>query len=255
MHPVLFRIGPLVVHTYGVLVASGFLAGITFAMREAKRVGQDPDRILDLCFYILVSAIIGARLLYIIVSWPIFVQDPMEAVRIWNGGLVFYGGFLGACLAAWWYVKSRRLPLWRIFDILAPSIPLGQSIGRIGCFFAGCCYGKVCDLPWAVTYWDAESLAPIGIRLHPVQLYSALNELVLFFVLVALRRHKHYDGQIVWTYVMLYGITRFVFEFFRGDERGSVFGGIMSTSQFIGVIMVAVAAAMLKYLKLRDART
>ena len=252
MYPVLFRIGPFAVHTYGVFVAMAFLSAIALALREARRVGEDADHILDLCFYMLIAAIVGSRVLYVVIDWPTFQQDPVEIIRIWHGGLVFYGGFIAALLTAFWYTRKKGIPLWKTADILAPPVAFGQFVGRIGCFFAGCCYGRVCDLPWAVTFTDPESLAPKGIALHPTQLYSSLNALLVFVVLVLLRRIKSFEGQIFWMYVLLYGLSRSILEFFRGDERGTLVADMVSTSQLIGVIMAAMAIAMIIVLRPRN---
>ncbi|NVM56917.1 MAG: prolipoprotein diacylglyceryl transferase, partial [Desulfobacterales bacterium] len=190
MYPVLFRIGPFALHTYGVFVAMAFLSAIALALREARRLGEDADQILDLCFYVLIAAIVGSRILYVVINWPTFEQDPMEIVRIWHGGLVFYGGFIGALLTAWLYIRRKGLQLWKTADIMAPAIAFGQFVGRIGCFFAGCCYGRHFNLPWAITFTHPESLAPKGISLHPTQLYSSLNGLLIFALLMWLRRKK-----------------------------------------------------------------
>ena len=254
MHPVLFRVGPFTLHTYGVFVAMAFLAAIGLALKEARNVNEDPNKILDLCFYMLVAGLVGSRILYVMINWPTFLRDPVEILRIWHGGLVFYGGFLGACLAALWYIRKHQLLPWKTADILAPSIALGQFVGRIGCFFAGCCYGEPCDLPWAITFTHAESLAPKGVALHPTQLYSSLNGLIMFLILIVLRRFKSFQGQLFWTYVFLYGASRSVIEIFRGDERGMVLEGLLSTSQFIGVLMAAVAGIMLFILRARHGR-
>lgn len=251
MYPVLFRIGPFALHTYGVFVAIAFLSAIALALREARRVGQDANKILDLCFYVIVAAIVGSRILYVLVNWSVFVKDPLEIVRIWHGGLVFYGGFIAAVITALWYMRRQGLPLLTTVDIFAPSIAFGQFVGRIGCFFAGCCYGKMCDLPWAVTFTHPESLAPKGVPLHPTQLYSSLNSLIIFAVLIGVRRIKRFEGQIFWTYVLLYGVTRFVLEYFRGDERGMFLDGTLSTSQLLGLIMAVIAIAMMFILRRR----
>jgi phosphatidylglycerol:prolipoprotein diacylglycerol transferase len=251
MHPVLFRIGPFTLHTYGVFVAMAFLSAIALALREARRVGEDPDKILDLCFYMLVAAIVGSRILYVLVNWSAFSQDPFDIVRIWQGGLVFYGGFIGALITALWFMKRKGLSVLKTADIMAPSIAFGQFVGRIGCFFAGCCYGKTCDLPWAVIFTHPESLAPKGVPLHPVQLYSSLNGLFIFLVLMGIRRIKGFEGQIFWTYVLLYAVTRSILEHFRGDERGMFVGGLLSTSQLIGVIMAVIAITVMIILRRR----
>ena len=251
MHPILFRLGPFTLHTYGVFVAMAFLAAIGLSLKEARNVDEDPNKVLDLCFYMLIAGLIGSRILYVAVNWETFLRDPVEIIRVWHGGLVFYGGFLGACLAAVWYIKKEGLSAWKTADILAPSIALGQFIGRIGCFFAGCCYGKPCDLPWAVTFTDINSLAPRGVALHPTQLYSSLNGLVIFLLLLLLRRYKSFQGQLFWAYVFLYAVSRSVIEIFRGDERGMIIEGVLSTSQFIGIIMAGLAVVMLLVLRAR----
>jgi phosphatidylglycerol:prolipoprotein diacylglycerol transferase len=251
MHPVLFHVGPFALHTYGVFVAMAFLSAIGLALKEARRVGEDADQILDLCFYILIAAIAGSRILYVMIEWPTFVNDPVEIVRIWHGGLIFYGGFFGAVMTALLYVRKKGLPVWKTADIIAPSIAFGQFVGRLGCFSAGCCYGKPSSLAWAVTFTHSESLAPIGIALHPTQLYSSLNGLVIFGLLTGLKRVKRFQGQIFWTYVLLYSVTRSIIEFFRGDDRGILLGGMVSISQFIGVITAAIAVAMIVVLTRR----
>ncbi len=255
MYPVLFRIGPFTLHTYGVFIAMAFLSAIALALREARREGEDANKILDLCFYMLVAAIVGSRILYVLINWSAFRHDPFEIVRIWHGGLVFYGGFIGALLTALWYMRRKGLPLLKTADIMAPSIAFGLFVGRIGCFFAGCCYGKTCDLPWAVIFTHPESLAPKGVPLHPTQLYSSLNGLFIFFVLVGIRRIKGFEGQIFWTYVLLYGVTRSIIEHFRGDERGMFVEGMFSTSQLIGLIMAVIAIAMMIMLRRRKGPT
>jgi len=254
MHPVLFRIGPFTLHTYGVFVAMAFLAAIGWSLKEARHENEDPNKILDLCFYMLIAGLVGSRLLYVLINWRTFLGDPVEILRIWHGGLVFYGGFLGAFLAAVWYMKKHALQPWKTADILAPSIALGQFIGRIGCFFAGCCYGTPCDLPWAVTFTNINSLAPRGVALHPTQLYSSVNGLILFLFLLILKRHKSFQGQLFWTYVLLYGVSRSIIEIFRGDERGMIVEGLVSTSQFIGLLMAGAAVAMLLKLRARHGR-
>lgn len=251
MFPVLLRIGPISIFTYGFFIAIGFLTGIYFAVREARRLGEEPEMIMDLCFYLLVAAIIGSRLFYVAVNPKMFLDDPVEIFKIWNGGLVFYGGFIGALITGIIYLKIKNIPVWKTADIMAPSVSLAHFFGRIGCFFAGCCYGKYCDLPWAVTFSNPDSLAPQGLPLHPTQLYSALNNLAIFLLLFFFRKRKKFDGQIFWLYVLLYGITRSFIEIFRADFRGEFFYGIFSVSQVVGGIMFVVSLAMLFILSKR----
>lgn len=248
MHPILFKIGQISIYTYGFFIAMGFLTGILLAKREALRVGEDPEKVMDLAFYILIAAIVGSRLFYVVTNPKAFLTDPLEVFRIWNGGLVFYGGFIFAGIAALIYFKKRKLHLCKTADILAPSLAIGHFLGRLGCFFAGCCYGKVCNLPWAVTFTHPDSLAPLGVSLHPTQLYSAVNNLVIFGLVWLLRHFKKFDGQIFWTYVLLYGITRSFIEMFRGDFRGSLVFETLSVSQAIGGTLSILAAFMIVYL-------
>ncbi len=245
MHPILFKLGSLTVYTYGFFIAMGFLAGISLAKKEAQRLGESPEKITDLCFYILLSAIIASRLFYVLINAEMFVSNPLEIFRIWNGGLVFYGGFIGAGLTTVYYLKKHEMPLWKTLDMLAPSLAIGHFLGRLGCFSAGCCYGKECHLPWAVTFSHPETLAPAGVPLHPTQLYEAANNLMIFGILWMFRRRKKFDGQIFWLYVLIYGITRSVIEIFRGDSRGEFILGVISVSQAIGITFALTAAVML----------
>ncbi len=254
MFPVLFQINEFAVHTYGFFIAVGVLAGIFLARREARRLQIDEEKILDLCFYIIVAAILGSRLFYVATHPAYFYSRPLEILKIWSGGLVFYGGFIAAALVVVAYLHRHKLPLGKVSDIAGLSLPLGHFFGRIGCFFAGCCYGKVCQLPWAVSFSHPESLAPLHTSLHPTQLYHSAGNLLIFLSLFFFRRHKQYDGQIFWLYILFYGIIRSVIEIFRGDYRGSILFGIFSVSQVIGIISALVALAMLFILS-RNAKT
>ena len=184
MHPILIEFGFVKIFTYGLLVASGFLVAIMIGASRGEKAGFDPQKIIDLCFYIMVSALLGARLLYIIVEYEYFIAAPLEVFKFWKGGLVYYGGLISGALVAFWYLKRHGMPAWKVADLLAPSIALGQGIGRWGCFFAGCCYGVKTDVPWAITFSDPRSLAPLGIPLHPTQIYLSLNALLIFAFLL-----------------------------------------------------------------------
>jgi len=245
VHPVLVRFGPLTIHTYGVLVAAGFLLGLALAVKQAKKEGIPQERIIDIGFYVLVAAIVGSRLFFVAVNAGHYLKHPLDIFKIWEGGLVFYGGLILALPAALWYIRKHHLDGWRITDIFAPSIAIGHAVGRIGCFAAGCCHGRLCELPWAVTFHDPESLATTGIPLHPTQLYESAGEFLNFLILITLRRYQSFKGQLFWTYIFLYSVLRFVVEFFRGDEaRGYLFGGI-SVSQGISVIMGIIAISVI----------
>ncbi len=255
MHPVLFNFHSLTLYSYGFFVALGVLAAIFFARHEARRTGVDPDQIMDICFYAVVAAIVGSRLFYVATNFAYFMREPLDIFKIWQGGLVFYGGFIGALLVAVIFVKKYRLPLGKTADIAAMAIPLGHFFGRIGCFFAGCCYGKICELPWAITFHHPESLAPLYTPVHPTQLYSAVANLLLFLGIFTIRRHKRFDGQLFWIYVICYGLIRSAIEVFRGDDRGGFLFGHISVSQTIGVSLAMVSLAILIVLSLRAKKT
>jgi phosphatidylglycerol---prolipoprotein diacylglyceryl transferase len=238
MFPKLIDFGPLVIHTYGFFVAAGFLAGLWIAVRQGKKAGLSANIILDLGFYVLLAALIGSRLFFIFLNMPYYLQHPGDIFKIWQGGLVFYGGVLLAVPTALWYVKKHRIDLWTTADVFAPGIALGHVFGRVGCFSAGCCYGKASEyLPWGVIFTDPECLAPLQLRVHPVQLYEAAGELVNFTVLMLLSRRKNFDGQVFMAYLLIYSLLRFATEFFRGDvERGFITWGI-SLSQGISIAL------------------
>ena len=239
MHPVLFEYGRFTIYTYGLFIAFAFMAGVWLAGREAERRGLDPRVVQDLGFLVLIAAIVGARLFFVLVEWRHFVENPGEILKIWKGGLVFYGGFTAATLAAVLYVRAKGMPPWQVSDVAAPSLALGQAIGRIGCFFAGCCFGAQCDLPWAVTFRDPRGLAPLGIPLHPTQLYAAAANFAIFALLYWVARpRQRAPGQLLGLYLVLYPVARFLLEFLRDDPRGSF--GVLSTSQALGIPLVVV---------------
>jgi len=253
MLPILFQIGGITVHTYGLFVAVGFLLGIGLALKEARRIGIPSEKVLDLSFYVILSAILGSRLLYVFINYPRYLEHPLDFFKVWEGGLVFFGGLILSFLAGLWYIRKQRLPFWETADLMAPSIAIGQVFGRLGCFAAGCCFGQATSLPWSITFSHPESLAPTGIALHPTQLYEALTTLVIFFILWFLRNRQGFSGRIFLTYLFLYSFGRWALEFFRGDNRGSHVGGGWSDTQYISVFLVFFSIFMACYLKNRKA--
>ncbi|MBC2716688.1 MAG: prolipoprotein diacylglyceryl transferase [Desulfobacteraceae bacterium] len=246
MYPVLLKFGELItIHTYGFFIALAVLAGMFIARYEAKRLGIDPDKVVDACFYVVVAAIVGSRLLYVFTNIEFFMSAPLEVFKIWNGGLVFYGGFIASAAVLIAYLKIYRLPLGKMADIAALALPLGHSLGRIGCFFAGCCYGKICHQPWAITFRHPDSLAPVFVPLHPTQLYSSGSNFFIFLLIFFFRRFKKYDGQLFWIYFAFYGINRSIIEVFRGDFRGTTVFNTFSISQVIGLSSALIAVIML----------
>ncbi len=256
MHPILFEIpqidlgnwviGPIPIRMYGLMIGCGFLLAIYLASRRARKEGLNPELVLDMGIYLLLAAIIGSRALYVLTSWQEFSRNPVEMFAIWKGGLVFYGGVLAAVPTGIWYVRKHNLPVWKTGDIIAPYAALGHAIGRLGCFFAGCCYGAPCSGPLCITFSDARSLAPHGVPLFPTQLTESGAEFLIFGLLLFLRRYKTFDGQLFWLYLIFYAIMRFSLEFYRGDvARGLYFGGAISTSQLVAIFVLAFSLFML----------
>jgi len=247
MHPILVHFGSFTLYTYGFFLAMGFLAAIWFSKRNARFYDLKPDDISDLFFVILISGIVGARLLYVIINFDDFKASPLDIFKLWNGGLVFFGGFMGAVAASIVTIRIKNLPFFKTADTIAPGVALGHGIGRLGCFFAGCCYGRQCDLPIAVQFSHPDSLAPLHVPLHPTQIYMVAANLILFLILIFLQRRKRFHGMIFLSYIILYSVFRFIIEFFRGDFRGDFYFEFLSVSQGIGILAIVIAlAAMVK---------
>ncbi len=236
MHPVLVRLGPLTLHTYGFFVALGFLLGLLWCNREARRRGFDSEIFPDLFFYVVLSALLGARLLYVVLNWIFFAREPLAVFRIWEGGLVFYGGFLTAFPVLFWRIRVWRQNALEIFDIAAPGLVLAQAVGRLGCFSAGCCYGRICHSALAVTFSDPLSHAPLHQPLYPTQIFHAVANLVIFIILLIVNSRRSGVGVVAVAYLFLYGVMRFIIEFWRGDPRGFFHG--LSTSQWISIFLI-----------------
>ncbi len=219
---------------------------------------MDRERATSLGLWVIIGAILGAKLLMIVRSFQDYLDHPSELLSfstIQSAG-DFYGGFIGALIAALlFFARHPETPRWRLADICAPAIALGQAIGRIGCFMAGDDYGRSTHVPWAVVFRDPEAAeiggAPLGVPIHPVQLYESLTCLGIFFFLVWLSRRKKFNGEIILAYSILYAGARFILEYFRGDiDRGFVLGGLLSTSQFIAILIVMVSIP-LAYIRIK----
>ena len=254
MYPELFKVGPFTVYTYGVLLAASYLLGLRLAMWRAKKWGLDPNRVLDLGIYIIIAALVGAKLLLLVVDFDQF-RNPRELLNLARLGGVFYGGLLLAVGVAFWYIHRHRLPFWTTCDVFAPGIALGHVTGRLGCLAAGCCYGKPTDMPWAIVFTNPLAAAnvgtPLGIPLHPTQIYEAGASLIILALLLATeRRGRRFAGRTFWSYMFLYAVSRYVIEIYRGDPRGTVFG-MFSTSQFISVVLAPLSLIMLVWLSRR----
>lgn len=256
-HLLRWDLGPFTLHTYGLLLAVAFLTGLYVAARQARKAGLDANRVADLGVYVLIAGLLGAKLLLLVVDFRHYRSHPEDLLSIFQSGGVFYGGLLAALPVAWWYVRRHKLPGWATADCLAPGVVIGQSIGRLGCFAAGCCFGKPTSVAWGVTFRDAYANryvgTPLDIALHPTQLYEALLTLVIFLVLLRVADRKKFHGEVLVAYLALYAVGRFIVEFYRGDySRGTVLGGALSTSQFIAILMLLAAAAITPYLLKRQ---
>jgi phosphatidylglycerol:prolipoprotein diacylglycerol transferase len=263
----------LPLHSYGVLVASAFVVGVALAQREARRRGQDPERIADLAFWVLVAALLGSQLFFVGVNWRAYfgpgafwadtaVGRLPRFLVFWETGLVFYGGLIAAALAAAFFLRRHRMPFLAHADTVIPSVAIGHFMGRLGCFAAGCCWGGPAhgDLPWGVRFPPGstayQSLVQRGLAgqallaagdattvpLHPVQLYEAFGELALFLVLVMwVRPRKRFHGQVLATWLLGYAVLRGVVELFRGDVERGVWAGL-GAGQWTSLVVFAAGA-------------
>jgi phosphatidylglycerol---prolipoprotein diacylglyceryl transferase len=237
VHPIALQLGSFTVHWYGVMIALAFLAGLWTATRRARRTNTPGEKIADVTFWLMAGAIAGARAAYVATYWKTeFAHQPLaEIFMIQHGGLVYYGGFIGATLAGSIYVCWKRLPLWKVTDVLAPSIALGSIFGRIGCLLNGCCYGRACNLPWAIRFPEDNPLHPPTFPVHPTEIYDALLNLALYLGLAWLFRRKKFDGQVFATYFIGYAACRFIVEYFRGDYPPDHIHGGLTPGQLVSI--------------------
>jgi phosphatidylglycerol:prolipoprotein diacylglycerol transferase len=224
------------------------------AVRLGKSEGINPQQVMDMGFIVILSGIIGSRVVYVFMNFSYYRYQPVEIFKIWQGGLVFSGAIIGVVLAAVWYAKHHKLPLWKLCDIWAPAAVIGQSIGRIGCFMAGCCYGKPTNLKWGVVFTHPKSLAPLNVPLHPTQIYSSISSLIIFLILLLLYSKKKFEGQVFLWFLILHSTVRLFLERFRGDDRGMVFCSTMTTTQFVAILILVAAVVTLIVVKARESR-
>ena len=247
MFPRLFHIGNFNLPTYGFLVSLGVLIGLWISVRNSEKQGINPDDAWNLGILVVLCGIVGAKVLYIINDWSTYAANPREifTLNTLQAGGVFSGGLIGGFAAAAWYIRKHHMPALATCDAFAPGLALGHAIGRLGCFAAGCCYGKPTAHFWGVTFTNplAASLVgtPLNQPLEPTQLFESAVELANFFILTWLLQRKKFDGQVMGAFFMLYGVARYFLEFIRDDPgRGSVFGGIMTGTQLISICLVVV---------------
>ena len=245
MFPRLFHIGNFSLPTYGLLVSIGVLLGLWISVRNSQKQGIDPEDAWNLGILVVLCGILGAKILYIINDWGYYTAHPGEIFSIGTlqAGGVFSGGLIGAFIAAAWYVRKHHMPALATCDAFSPGLALGHAIGRVGCFAAGCCYGKPTNHFWGVTFTNPLAQTwvgtPLNVPLEPTQLFESAVELANFFILMWMLKRRKFDGQIFGAYLFLYGIARYFLEFIRDDPgRGSVFGGIMTGTQLISIGLV-----------------
>jgi len=260
MYPILFRIGSFPVNTYGVFLALAFLCAIFVTVRLAARDGLPKEKIYDLCLWLLLSSLVGSKLLMLFTE-PEYRANPklLFSLDFLRSGGVFYGGLIGALLTGFFLMRRWKLPWWKTADACAPGIALGNFFGRQGCFSAGCCWGKPTTLPWGVQFTEAGheiTGVPTGVHLHPTQLYESFTMLIVFFFLLWLHKKKKFSGQVILAYAVIYATVRFLIEFVRDDPRGDILGLTtltgLSTSQLIGLV-VGVGALILLIVRWRRA--
>jgi phosphatidylglycerol---prolipoprotein diacylglyceryl transferase len=253
MYPELFHIGSFPINTYGVFLAIAFLAAILIAVKLAARDGLPQQKIYDLSLWMLLSSLIGSKILMLFTE-PEYRNQPslLFSLDFLRSGGVFYGGLIGAVVAGYILIKRYNLPWWTTADACAPAIALGNFFGRQGCFAAGCCWGKPTSLPWGVKFSQLGheiTGVPVNVHLHPTQLYESFAMLIVFAFLLWLHKHKRFSGQVILVYALLYSIIRFAIEFVRDDPRGDIFGLTtlthLSTSQLISLVVGIVALVLL----------
>lgn len=240
MYPVLFEFGDFQIRSYGVIVALSFLMALWMSTREAERKKLDPKLVQDFAAYGLLGGIIGARLYFVLFSAPgYFLEHPWEIFAVWSGGIGVIGSLIGGLIVAVWFCRRRDISLLRFLDTLAPGMALGQTFGQLACLLNGDSYGRPTDLPWAMTFTDPRSMAPLNIPLHPIELYEMAAYFLTFLLVWKIRKHYPTDGFAFFTYLSGYGIARFVVDFFRGDPAMFAWG--IQAAQLFGVGMVLLA--------------
>jgi phosphatidylglycerol:prolipoprotein diacylglycerol transferase len=250
---------PFTLHTYGLLIAVGFLIAMSLSKRQAIREGEDGEATVDLAFYVLLAGLLGARTVFIFTKLEDYLANPIEIVMFWRGGLVWYGGFMGAALYMVYYCRKQRQPYFKWVDIFIPYMALAHAFGRLGCLAAGCCFGRPTSLPWGIVF-PIGSMAhqehqndgliqftDAALPVHPTQLYEAGAEMLMFVLLLAVRPYKRFHGQLFLLWLSLYPIIRTVIEMFRGDKERGVL--VLSTSQYISIALGLVALSLVFYFR------
>lgn len=240
MHPILFKLGPVNIYSYGTAVAIGFIAAFFLVRKLAKHEGINPEFLSDFSLYVLIAGLIGGRLVYILTDLKTYIDDPIGVFRIWEGGLVFYGGLIFGIIAGIWYLRKNNMNVIKVFDLCAPGLALAHAIGRLGCFFRGCCYGKV-DAHFGLVFpYLGDNLPHL-----PTQIMESAMLFIICLILFFRTRKKKYDGEITWLYLLMYSIARFIVEIYRMDFRGPMLFDRFSVSQAASFLIGILALFML----------
>jgi phosphatidylglycerol:prolipoprotein diacylglycerol transferase len=246
MHPILFKIGPITIYTYGVMVALGIFFGSWILLKLSDREGIPREDVVDTAFWSVVSGFLGARLFFFIYN-PEYLHPWYRVLFIWQGGLVWYGGVLFGALTAIYFIYKRKIPVWKFADIVSIALSVGLGFGRIGCTMAGCCYGKVCHAPFAIVFTDPHSAAPLNVPLWPTQPVSAAANFLIAGILYLIYRKRKFAGEVFGFYLIFYGTFRFLIEFVRATPKEIL--GAFSNNQIISIIMVSAGILILIYRK------
>jgi len=261
VYPILLKIGPLTIHTYGFFMALGVAAGLWFVYVQGKKAGFDPNQLIDAAFWIILVSLIGAKLFLLFGHFSFYIHNPSELISLARSGGVFQGGLTFGVIFAILYFRKKKISLWPVSDLIAPAIALGHGFGRLGCFSAGCCYGRTCSLPWGTvfknTYAHELTGIPLNVPLHPVQLYEAVLNFLNFLVLLAIYKKKKFNGQVFCFYIMNYSVIRFFTEYFRGDHDPGTYlilGESALTSLSLSQLycLIGLAAGLALYLILKQ---
>lgn len=237
----LFSIGKFTIHGYGLMIAIGIVLCVFLGIYRAKKYNMEQEAVLDIAIYSVIAGFLGAKLLFVIVEFPRFLKDPLGLLG--SEGFVVYGGIIAGVFAAMVYCRIKNLNFKKYFDLLIPGVALAQGFGRIGCFLAGCCYGRE-TTSWLGVVFPPGGFAPAGIKILPTQLFASAGDFLITIILLATYNKRKHDGDTGALYLLLYGIGRFLIEFLRADERGG--WGIFSTSQWISLVIVVVAVVLFK---------
>ena len=246
MCPIIFKIGPILIYSYGLMIGIGVILAMWLSEKNGKKEGLNPLKILDLMLVVFLASVVGGRLARVSLDWSDYVSNPLKIFKIWEGGFDFYGGLILALPIGIWYLQRNKLPVLNTIDLVITYVPLAHAFGRVGCFLEGCCYGTLTTVPWAVRFpkWFSardgiigtpafiqhvnmhliEPSATFSLPVHPTQVYSSLCLFIIFFILVILRKYKHFNGEILSAYFIFYSIDRFFMEFLRGDAKKIFFG-------------------------------